>query len=314
MENSIFERGLKSGMNFLQRQSVVFSQFSPGQQILLAVQLCGVRLFGTRSPFRNLVESKRFFDALISSGVSARRALTGLNRISYNSKTGTESCDVLVRRKSTDLSVFTQVFIDQEYRPVVDLIDKYWSRERVLDIVDAGGYTGMTAIYFHQFFQKARVVILEPNKGNLELLKKNIDANHLENVFPICAGLWNTDTKLAEAEKFRDGREWSYSVRLAGRMDGEVLDGISLDSLMKRFTMDSIDILKMDIEGAEREIFRDEEEVSHLLSKVRCLAMEIHGEYDIHGRVQEILRKNSFKLINSGELTIGYNTRIGGRR
>src|SRR5271169_5484025 len=165
-------------MKFFERQSLVFSQFSPGQQILLALQLCGVRLFGTRSPFRNLVEPKRFFDTLISSGVSVRRVATGLNCITYNNKTGTTNCDVLIRRKSTDLNVFTQVFIDQEYRPVVDLIDKHWSRERVLDIVDAGGYTGMTAIYFRQFFQDARMVILEPNKGNLELLEKNIGINH----------------------------------------------------------------------------------------------------------------------------------------
>jgi FkbM family methyltransferase len=218
----------------------------------------------------------------------------------------------LLRRKSTDLSVFTQVFLNQEYRPVVDFIDKHWSRERVLEIVDAGGYTGMTTIYFHQFFQKARVVILEPNARNFELLKRHIEVNHLENVFPICAGLWNTDTKLAEGEKFRDGGEWSFSVRPAGGADEEVVDGISLDSLMKRYAMDSVDILKMDVEGAEREIFQDEEQVSRLLSRARCLAIEIHEEYDKGGRLQELLRKNSFEWIKSGELTIGYNTRRNG--
>ena len=296
-------------MNFFLRQTKAFSQFSPGQQILLFVQLCGVRLFGTRSPFRHLVETKRFFDTLISSGLSARRTSAELNRVTFDNRIDAGRCDILLRRKSTDLNVFTQVFMNQEYRPVVDFIDKHWSRERVLEIVDAGGYTGMTAIYFRQFFQKARVVILEPNRQNLELLKKNIEINHLDSIFPICAGLWNTDTKLAEAEKFRDGREWSFSVRPAGAADEDVVDGISLDSLMDRYAMDSIDILKMDVEGAERKIFQDEEHVSRLMSRVRCLAIEIHDEYDNRGHLQEILRKNSFELIKSGELTIGYNTR-----
>lgn len=312
MENGVFGRGIKTSVNFFQRQTRVFSQFSPAEQIPLFVQLCGVRLFGTRSPYRHLVETKRFFDTLISSGFSTRRVSAGLNRVNFDSSSDTGRCDILLRRKSTDLSVFTQVFINQEYRPVVDFIDKHWSRDRVLEIVDAGGYTGMTAIYFRQFFQKARLVILEPNRRNFELLKKNIEVNHLEKVSPVCAGLWNTDTKLTKAEKFRDGREWSFSVRAAGDTDEEVFDGISFDSLMKRYAMDSVDILKMDVEGAERKIFQDEEQVSRLLSRVRCLAIEIHGEYDNRGRLQEILRKNSFELIKSGELTIGYNTRRSG--
>lgn len=299
-------------MNFFRRQIKVFSQFSLGQQILLLAQLCGVRLFGTRSAFRHLVETKRFFDTLISSGFSARKASAELNCVTFDSRTDTGRCDVLLRRKSTDLSVFTQVFLNQEYRPVIDFIDRHWSRERVLEIVDAGGYTGMTTIYFRQFFQKARVIILEPNTRNFELLKRNIEVNHLENVFPICAGLWNTDTKLAEGEKFRDGGEWSFAVRPAGGADKEIVDGISFDSLMKRYAMDSVDILKMDVEGAEREIFQDEEQVSRLLSRVRCIAIEIHEEYDRSGRLKELLQKNSFEWIKSGELTIGYNTRRNG--
>ena len=78
---------------------------------------------------------------------------------------------------------------------------------------------------------------------------------------------------------------------------------------MDKNNLKSITLLKIDIEGAERFIFDDNVDLS-FLSITKVIAIEIHDEFQIREKIYSILKKNNFHLFESGELTIGINTKL----
>jgi hypothetical protein len=75
---------------------------------------------------------------------------------------------------------------------------------------------------------------------------------------------------------FRDGREWSIQVRECGPGEPGEVEAVSIPSLLRRAECDQIDLLKVDIEGAERLLFA--EGCHDWLAQVGCLAVEVHDD------------------------------------
>ena len=76
---------------------------------------------------------------------------------------------------------------------------------------------------------------------------------------------------------------------------------------MDMLSWDTIDILKLDIEGAERFVFEDKQEAGEFLAKVKFIVMEIHDEYPIREHIYSTMRECKFDFFEYGELTIGQN-------
>ena len=76
---------------------------------------------------------------------------------------------------------------------------------------------------------------------------------------------------------------------------------------MQEYKFETIDILKIDIEGSEKEVFTGANADVSFLSKTKCIAVEIHDEFDCRDAIYSILTKYNFKYFDSGELTIGIN-------
>ena len=72
---------------------------------------------------------------------------------------------------------------------------------------------------------------------------------------------------------------------------GEKVDTTTIPSLLIQLNKSTIDILKMDIEGAEREVLRSGD--SNWLRNVRLLLLETHGD-EIEHEVMPILKLNGF--------------------
>lgn len=85
------------------------------------------------------------------------------------------------------------------------------------------------------------------------------------------------------------------------------LKAFSIQHLIEKFKWDTIDILKMDIEGSEKEVFTNPNSDVSFLAITKCIAIEIHDEFDCRETIYEILKSYGFTLFNSGELTIGIN-------
>ena len=219
---------------------------------------------------------------------------------------GRKELKFCVRKKnSSDIQVYGQVFVKKEYEALVKKITDSGKGSEIRFVIDAGANAGFTSLYLQQSFPNAYFIAIEPDEKNLEQMQKNFKLNEMIYTEVHLSGLWSSDAWLLINREASDGKEWAYYVTETDKPSG--LKGISLSTLMNKNAFPFIDILKMDIEGSEKELFRDEETISQVLKKTRFIAMEIHDHLADRQHILAILAKNNFSWFDHEELTIASN-------
>jgi FkbM family methyltransferase len=223
-----------------------------------------------------------------------------------------EKYQFLIRPVTSDHLVFDQIVIHKEYESVLELAKKV--KEGVNTIIDAGSNVGFTALYFNSLFSNAKIICIEADEKNFSHMQKNISINNLQNkIIPIHAALWNNDgQELVVTSEFRDGNSWSKSVKLFENNKGvsNKFKAISLHSIIMEFQIEKIDILKIDIEGAEKELFDDHSFIDNLSKYVKIICLEIHDERSNRKEILSKLYASQFELFDTQETTFGYNKKL----
>ena len=100
---------------------------------------------------------------------------------------------------------------------------------------------------------------------------------------------------------FRDGGEWSTQVTSDRVADADTVAGLTLPDVMADAGMSRIDLLKIDIEGAEKAIL--DESFRGFLDRVGTIAIELHDDSskELFARATAGLRG---QLTRSGEVTV----------
>lgn len=205
---------------------------------------------------------------------------------------------VTFRLGETDLACAVQVFLEQEYDY------PYPTSPKV--IVDAGANIGMATLFFAYKYPAATIIALEPEMSNFCLLQENCSG--LPKVTLLNAALWSDRRQLKVVDSVAS--KWSFSVMPASSAEVGSIPGISVADILRDYSLNHIDILKMDIEGAEREIFTNGAE--HWLDKVGMIVIELHDRFfpgcaqslyhalQKHEFVQGIHRQSVFIQLCSG--------------
>jgi FkbM family methyltransferase len=192
---------------------------------------------------------------------------------------------------SSDMLSWTQVFRDKQYEPVVDLIKNKLSP---LTILDCGANVGYASAYFKENLPNSIILALELDTDNFNILKHNFSGLAWN------SGVWSKDLATLEVCKdYRDRKEWSY---YAKESSIGAISSHTIESIRKHMIWDKIDILKIDIEGGESEVFKDDSFLEH----VEIIAIEIHDEFKCRAQILSSLMKYKFRFENYGELTVGY--------
>ena len=132
-------------------------------------------------------------------------------------------------------------------------------------MIDAGAYIGDTSAYFLSRFKQLRIVALEPSSQTYEAARANL------NVYGDRITLFNKGLAGKAGRLKFSGNTTAASLG----DDGDEIDCTSVPELFDTFKFDRIDILKMDVEGAETEIFRTDAE--QWLPRVDHVLVEVHG-------------------------------------
>ena len=164
-------------------------------------------------------------------------------------------------------------------------------------IVDAGAYIGDTSAYFLSRFPTCRLIALEPNVESHHLAEKNLAPYQTRCSLMQCA-LWNV-----EGTVYLEGEETGASVFTQGVPVGTT----TVPRLFEAFGVDRIDLMKMDIEGAEVTVL--EAGVGSWLSRIGVLLLETHG-LEIEGRVLPLLKREGFEIHRHRNVWYCFNSRF----
>jgi FkbM family methyltransferase len=166
------------------------------------------------------------------------------------------------------LFIYDEIFNKQIYN--------FKCKSKAPVIIDAGANIGLSVIYFKMLYPEAKITAFEPDDEVFETLKNNVASFGFSDVNLIKKGLWSEETELTFNSEGAD----------AGRISNETnttkVTKIATAKLSNYLKNNKIDLLKIDIEGAEFEVLK---ECKDYLGNVEKLFVEYHS---FIGKKQEL--------------------------
>lgn len=167
-----------------------------------------------------------------------------------------------------DLSAVAETCILEDYAPEPDFIPKAGQI-----IFDVGANIGDFAIYAASF--GAKVFAVEPEPRNVARLEENIKLNNFED-----------KVKIIPCALFYKDQQVGFSVshsspggHAINSGENEVkVQAKTFNTILREESLDSIDLLKVDIEGGEYEIFSHPESCS--FEKIKRIVGEYHVSFN----------------------------------
>lgn len=171
-----------------------------------------------------------------------------------------------LRLRTSDVSVLHQVFLINEYERELSRPPR--------TIVDAGANIGLTAVFYANQYPDAEIIAIEPESSNFALLEKNAAA--YPNITCVHAALWDEEKELAVVDPGLGHYGFQTAAVATATRPRESVTGVTIPQLMRRYSLSSIDLLKLDIEGAEKEVF---EASAPWIDKIGVVVVEMHDRY-----------------------------------
>jgi len=173
---------------------------------------------------------------------------------------------VHIRIKTTDEFVYRDVLLQRAYAFDLPFYPK--------TIVDAGANIGLTSIYFAHRYPGAKIIAIEAEASNYAAMSRNV--RPYPAIIPVHAALWNRDGEISVGEPDPASGafgEWAFVTHEGG--SGPKVRAVTMHTLMREMCIQAIDLLKIDIEGAEQEVFEN----TQWLSGTGCLMIEMHDRF-----------------------------------
>ncbi|TAH06044.1 MAG: FkbM family methyltransferase [Sphingobacteriia bacterium] len=169
-----------------------------------------------------------------------------------------------LRANTPDGYTFRQVFVDQQYDIELPF--------HPLTIIDGGSNIGLAALFFSNRYPKAEVVAVEPSKYNFDTILEN--TTDIPQIKVYNNGLWNKDIFLKITND--KGSENAFMVSETAIDSLGAFPALSIETIMHKHDWKTIDILKLDIEGSEKEVF--ESNYEYWLPRTKAIFIEIHDQ------------------------------------
>lgn len=199
---------------------------------------------------------------------------------------------IFLRAGTSDVLVFIQIFIEREleFEMAVD----------PSSIVDAGANIGLASLYFAQRFPKSKILALEVDRNNFDLLTRNTSG--YSNITCVQKALWSGQAQLSILNPTDE--PWAFRVGEVSGEDGTAIPALGVYDLISQFESQHIDLLKVDIEGAEKEVFQ--KGMDKWIDRVGLIAVELHDNIvpGCSKALTEALATKNHRASTSGEYTI----------
>lgn len=206
---------------------------------------------------------------------------------------------IYLRAGDSDLAVIRQTFAAREYQFPAGVAGRFQARyQQIIDsgrvplIVDAGANIGTASLWFASLFPKALIAAVEPDPGNAEVLRRNIEGRGNIRMFEAAIGGEPGCVALKPAEL-------GWAVQTERSASG--LPVVTIDQLCEE-TGGELFLVKIDIEGFERDLF-----ATNTGWVERCFGLFIEPhDWMLPGEMssrtfQQVLSNQPFELFLCGE-------------
>ena len=167
---------------------------------------------------------------------------------------------ITLRRTRSDHSAFWYCLVAEQYSvdhfPQAQRLNALYrdmvAKGRTPLIVDAGANIGMSTVWLAERYPDARIFAIEPDNANYDLLAANT-AVYGERVTAFNGGIWPEAGRL-EIENPDAGAQHFRTRETSGPSAGGV-EAVTVPNILKRTGAEAILYMKVDIEGAQKELF-----------------------------------------------------------
>lgn len=194
--------------------------------------------------------------------------------------------DLLLRLQ--DLGLLYDIFMNEVYQGAIKEVKSFENIENEIVIWDIGAHVGLASIYFQSSLKgkSLKILAVEPSKQNFSLLKKNLPAT--KNItHENCA----VSNQSKQGYLNESGLAFNNFLTGNGKED-QITSVFSFEDLLKKHPTNKIDIMKIDIEGAEYDFmcnienwtikpeiiiieFHDQEKTKSLIDKIESLDIKL---------------------------------------
>jgi FkbM family methyltransferase len=163
--------------------------------------------------------------------------------------------------------LFNEIFVTNEYAFKTEVKEPLF--------IDCGANLGMSILYFKKMFPDSKIIAFEANPRVFDLLSLNIKENKLSNVSIHNLALYSEEKEISF---FAGDNTLEGSVISTRGGQNEIkVKATKLSNYLKDF--DSVDLIKIDVEGAEKEIINDLFD-SKTINKAKEYFIEYHHNID----------------------------------
>ncbi|MEK7680759.1 MAG: FkbM family methyltransferase [Patescibacteria group bacterium] len=187
-------------------------------------------------------------------------------------------------RDEADQSVFNEIFRLGEYRSAEDAI-----KTAKNCIIDAGAHVGFFSLYCRALNSSVKIFAIEPEAKNLSALKNHIKNNKIKKI-KIFKGVLAGETGKRHLEISDDSHNHSITYSESEKKI-VLVESVSFSDFCKFNKIKIVDLFKIDVEGAEYEIFENIKESD--LSIVKFIILEYHNG-NKRKMIERKLRQNGF--------------------
>jgi FkbM family methyltransferase len=232
------------------------------------------------------------------------RDLTSYSSTPFSFGIGTR--ELYFREQTSDETVIKQVLMQQQYDlrrlrrapELLSFVQRQQERGLRPLVIDAGANIGASAIYFAGNLPKALVIAIEPDLENFTLLCKNVEGLSVE---PVHGAI---SSAAGHARVYDPGQgHWGYRTQPTAEHDAaDAVARVTINDIYRSHEPFFPFMAKIDIEGAEQDLFSDSIE---WIALTPLLIVELHDWLLPKGRTSrpflECISKLDRDFVSIGE-------------
>jgi FkbM family methyltransferase len=235
-------------------------------------------------PFIKLVDGKKFFSHFPDE----------VQRVLYRKFISADIKKVLCEDAINVAQDIIKRYTGPKTEKEIHASGKYYDLKPGEVVVEAGAYIGFYVLKASELVgESGKVIAIEAVPENYEIIKRNVEANHLKNVILINKAVWNTSTKI---KFYREGKQIGSITQEVVATDNFIeVQADTIDDMLKENGISKIDFIRIQLNGVELEALEGMSQILSDKPKVLVAGIYTKNGLSVQTLLKDFLDKKGMK-------------------